>query len=197
VARRHGLWLIEDDDYGPLAPPDLPPLASLAPEQTFYVASLSKPVGFGLRLAYLQAPARWRAAMQLQLRASIWMVSPLVLEMAASWHRQGLAEKIVRWRRDEAAARAQLAREHLGIELDGAPGHLWLPLGPGWRGDRFVQRLERQGVVLAPGESFAVQPSQQAHVRLTLGAVPRRAALVRGLDLVAAALKQAPELELL
>jgi DNA-binding transcriptional MocR family regulator len=52
-------------------------------------------------------------------------------------------------------------------------------------------------VLLAPGESFAVQPSQQAHVRLTLGAAPRRAALVRGLDLVAAAMKQAPELELL
>jgi DNA-binding transcriptional MocR family regulator len=197
VLEKHDLPAIEDDDYGPLAPPGLPPLASLAPGHVFYLGSLSKPIGFGLRLAYLQAPRRWHAALQLQLRANIWMVSPLVTEMAASWQRQGLADKILRWRRDEAAARAQLAQQHLGVPVNGPGSHLWLALAPGWRGDRFVQGLERQGVLLAAGESFAVQPPSHGYVRLTLGAAPRRAALVRGLELVSAALKQAPEIELL
>ena len=197
VLERHDLPMIEDDDYGPLAPAGLPPLASLAPAHVFYLASLSKPIGFGLRLAYVQAPPRWQAALQAQLRAMIWMVSPLVTEMAASWQRQGLVDKILRWRRDEAAARAQLAQQQLGRPVQGMASHLWIPLAPGWRGDRFVQLLERQGVLLAAGESFAVQPSSRGYVRLTLGAASRRAALARGLELVAAALRQPAEIELL
>ncbi|GAB3426362.1 PLP-dependent aminotransferase family protein [Massilia solisilvae] len=197
VLERHDLPMIEDDDYGPLAPEGLPPLAALAPGQVFYLASLSKPIGFGLRLAYVQAPPRWQAALQSQLRATIWMVSPLVTELAASWQRQGLADRILRWRRDEAAARAQLARQHLGVPVNGMASHVWIALAPGWRGDRFVQGLERQGVLLAAGESFAVQPSARGYVRVTLGAVPRRASLARGLELVGAALRQPPEIELL
>jgi len=198
VLREHGLPTIEDDDYGPLAADTgLPPLATLAPDEVVYVASLSKPIGFGLRLAYVRAPAHWQAALQAQLRATMWMVSPLLAEMAASLQRQGLTDKILRWRRDEAAARARLARDILGPTAGAAPGHLWIELAPDWRGDRFVQRLEREGVLLAPGESFAVQPASRAHVRLTLGAVARRADLARGLDKVAAALKQPPDLELL
>lgn len=198
VLREHGLAAIEDDDYGPLAADaGLPPLATLAPDEVFYLASLSKPIGFGLRLAYVRAPARWQAALQTQLRATVWMVSPLLAEMAASLQRQGLADKILRWRRDEGAARLTLAREILGPTAGAAPGHLWIELAPGWRGDRFVQRLEGEGVLLAPGESFAAQPAARGHVRLTLGAVARRADLARGLDKVATALQQAPDLELL
>lgn len=198
VLREHGLATIEDDDYGPLAADmGLPALATLAPDEVVYLASLSKPIGFGLRLAYVRAPARWQAALQTQLRATMWMVSPLLAEMATSLQRQGLADKLLRWRRDESAARAQLARTILGPTAGAAPGHLWIELAPGWRGERFVQRLERDGVLVGPGESFAVHPTAHGHIRVTLGAVARRADLARGLEKIAAALKLAPDLELL
>ena len=58
IARRHGLLLIEDAAYAFLAEDAPPPLASLAPETTVYVSSLSKSVATGLRVGFVSAPRR-------------------------------------------------------------------------------------------------------------------------------------------
>ena len=61
IARRHNVWIIEDDAYG-LLPASAPrTLAELAPELTFYVSGLAKFVGAGLRVAYLAAPGTRQA----------------------------------------------------------------------------------------------------------------------------------------
>ena len=51
IARRRDIVVIEDDAYGRLASASLPPLASLAPERTWHVASLSKSISPSLRIA--------------------------------------------------------------------------------------------------------------------------------------------------
>jgi DNA-binding transcriptional MocR family regulator len=59
IARRHGLLIIEDAAYAFLVENAPPPLASLAPELTAYVSSLSKSVATGLRVGFIHAPARF------------------------------------------------------------------------------------------------------------------------------------------
>jgi 2-aminoadipate transaminase len=58
VARRHDLWLVEDDPYGDLwyrqAPP--PSLRAFAPERTIRLGSFSKILAPGLRIGFVIAP---------------------------------------------------------------------------------------------------------------------------------------------
>lgn len=65
VAQRHGLMVIEDDAYGLLPEQPLPPIASFAGELTWHIASVSKILSPGLRVAWLRAPSlakAWRLA---------------------------------------------------------------------------------------------------------------------------------------
>ncbi len=63
IARRHGVTILEDDAYGRLPAAPLPPLAALAPDITWHVASLAKCLAPGLRIAYLAAPSPRAAAL--------------------------------------------------------------------------------------------------------------------------------------
>ena len=53
ICRRHGIVIVEDDVYSLVPLPGRPPIATLAPERTFYVNSLSKTVSPGLRIGSL------------------------------------------------------------------------------------------------------------------------------------------------
>lgn len=57
-----GAWLIEDDPYSRLFDAPTPAVATLAPDRTFYLATLSKCLSPGLRTAFLLPPRGWRRA---------------------------------------------------------------------------------------------------------------------------------------
>ena len=70
VARAHGLRIIEDDVHG-LVPTDPPaPLATLAPELSYYLTSTSKTLAPGLRIAYVAAPPADVPRLAASLRAT-------------------------------------------------------------------------------------------------------------------------------
>ena len=56
VARRKGIAIIEDDAYGALLRQASTPIAALAPELTWHIATLSKCVTPALRAAYVVTP---------------------------------------------------------------------------------------------------------------------------------------------
>ncbi len=56
IARRHGVWLIEDEVYGSTTGDPTPLLASFAPERTFVVGGLSKSVAAGVRGGWVACP---------------------------------------------------------------------------------------------------------------------------------------------
>ncbi len=58
AARRHDLWLVEDDPYGELWYESAPPasLRAWAPERTIRICSFSKVLAPGLRLGFVVAP---------------------------------------------------------------------------------------------------------------------------------------------
>ncbi len=54
IAQRCRLRIIEDDPYWLLADAPPPPIATFAPEQTHYIATLSKCLTPGLRVAFVR-----------------------------------------------------------------------------------------------------------------------------------------------
>ena len=57
IARQHGVAIIEDDPYSPLLDGGPVSLARLAPELTWYIATLSKCATPALRISYVNAPS--------------------------------------------------------------------------------------------------------------------------------------------
>jgi DNA-binding transcriptional MocR family regulator len=199
IIRDRGLVLVEDDVYGPLVPDAPRPVSALVPELAYYVSSFSKAVTPALRTAFLVAPNAMQATrLAPHLQATGWITSPLMSEIAARWIASGVAARIVTERRAEAQARQALLHEVLGLPKSaGSPYalHHWLELPRQWeRATDFVDAARTRGVLVTPGDAFAVEmtrPSQA--VRVSLGAAPSTAALTTALEAIASVLHDEPE----
>jgi DNA-binding transcriptional MocR family regulator len=111
VARRHGVAIVEDDIHA-LLPEDRPrPIASFAPELTYYLMSTSKTIAAGLRVSYILAPDGMFARLAATLRAIAWGASPFMAALATSWIEDGTADALVADRRRRAPARQERAAE--------------------------------------------------------------------------------------
>jgi DNA-binding transcriptional MocR family regulator len=197
IVRRHRLLLIEDDIHGALPDDAPPPLAAFAPELTYYVASTGKCLFPGLRVGYVLVPPGRAERVAAGLRATTWMASPLMAEVAAMLLADGSAERVLQARREETAARQAMARERLGgFTWQGPPHayHLWLELPDPWRAEQFAGQVRRAGVMVAPATDFVVGRGEAPHaVRVSLGAPADRDLLARALDTIAETLVSRPE----
>jgi DNA-binding transcriptional MocR family regulator len=197
VARRHDLRIVEDDAYGLLPSDPLPAIASLVPERSVHIATVSKVLSPALRVACVVVPnARWAERLCVALRANVLMASPLLTGLLSAWILDGTARTVVSAIRRESAARQRIAREILPAgSFDAHPEglHLWLRLPRPWDRRDFVAHLRRQaGLVVVPSDAFAVDAAGALPdaVRVSLGAAPDRAALRGALRVIAAALEQ-------
>lgn len=191
IATRHGAFIIEDDAYGALLPHPLPALASLAPEVTWHVATLSKALTPALRIAYVASPDLVGGLrLAAELRATSPMAPPLMAALASRWLSDGTAAAVTAAVRAENAARQAMARDILpGVAVRAHPHgpHLWLPLPPPWTRSDFAAQAGRSGLAIVPSDAFSVVEPPEA-VRVALGAAPTRAVLERALRVLAALL---------
>lgn len=175
VARRHDLQILEDDIYGVLLEDGPPPVASYAPERTWYMLGLSKSLSLQLRITYLLTPEGavpgqyfWPATM-----TTNWMPAPLPTEVATKWVLDGTAARLLSSVRKETAERHLIANDVLrGIQLRSHARcyHLWVDLPSGWSSDAFAERARRIGIFVSSTRSFAVsEASAPNKVRLGLG----------------------------
>ncbi len=183
-------WLIEDDPYSRLLDTPPPALASLAPERTFHVATLSKTLSPGLRAAFLAAPPGPMAARVAEaLHATILMGSPLTTAVAVRWIRDGTAERILAGVRLEARARRAIAAEVLPAARGDAEGlHVWLDLPAGQDAARLRALAAARGLALVTADAFATTPDHPGGLRISLGGPPKAAMLREALGNVSALL---------
>ena len=197
IAARYEVALVEDDVYGFLPASPLPPLATLAPSIAYYITSTSKSMAPGLRVGYVVAPATRVERVAGVIRASTWLVAPLLAELASEWIERGEADAMVAWKREETLARHAAAMRVLAPWLPprSAPSfHLWLPLPEPWRTEVFVAQARARQVVVSPSEDFMVGREGAPHaVRVCLGATASRARLEEGLRRLAELLRNGPE----
>ena len=197
VAMTHQLMVIEDDVYGFLAP-DTKPLSSFLPDdQFFYITSTSKSIAPGIRIGYLLAPASMIERLSVLVLRTAVNAPPAMAELASSLITDGVAGRIVDWKRKEIAARQEIAARALcGLSVQTHPcsPHVWVRLAEPSRSDAFVARARHRGILLNGAESFAVdhEPAEQA-VRIALGPPATRSALEGGLNELVRMLNRVPE----
>jgi len=194
VARRIGLTLIEDDVYGFLSTPPLPPLAALGPDVTFYLTGMSKSLFPGLRAGFVVPPEHLLDRTAMVLRASLLSSAHLGHVVAAELIGSGEAGRIVDRRRAVVAERQALARRVLGFDPpDSNPDvtHLWLVLPEPWRREEFARELLARAVKVTPADAFTVARGDTPHaVRICLCSVERPETLENALRTVADLLRE-------
>ena len=114
IARRRNVLIIEDDVYGGLTDTKLPPLVSLTPERVIRLTGLSKTLGPGLRIGYLDVPASMTGKIAAALHGTSWMASSLPAEVATRMICSGTAARILHENRAELAQRNAILRRILG-----------------------------------------------------------------------------------
>ena len=198
IARRYAVTIIEDDAYAHICPKPPPSFAELAPEITYYVAGVAKCLGAGLRLAFLLAPSA-RAALPLggALRAATVMASPISTALATRWIVDGTAEAIVRFVREESAARQRIAASLLPAgtyTADPHAFHIWIKLPEGWTRSAFASQGRSAGLGVVGSDPFCVDGTPPEAARLCLGGPSTRDQVTHGLEVLAHALEGSPAL---
>ncbi|GGK72256.1 putative transcriptional regulator, GntR family protein [Planomonospora parontospora subsp. parontospora] len=175
VARAADCVIVEDGTYAFLEAAPPPPLQALAPERTCYVAGLSKNVATGLRFGFAVVPDRHVRAVTRSLRAAAWSVPALVAALATGWITDGTVEQLERARREDAAARQDIARNALaGMDVVAHPASyiVWLGLEPHQRPDHVAAALAEEGILVSTSDAFATGPRRPRALRLALGTPP-------------------------
>ncbi len=200
VARKHSVWIIENDAWGPVQPSRPPPIASIAPERSFYFTGFSKCLLPGLRIAWLVMPETLSAAARTRHLVTNWMATPLIAEIASRWLEDGTAVELLNWQRSRLHRRNAIARrvmEGTDIRTTTNGLHVWLPMPEAWPEQAFVAHARHGGVALAAGNNFAITTPQAVEgVRISLGAGSEQD-IERGLTVVARLVRSTPEPALL
>ncbi|WP_429463584.1 aminotransferase class I/II-fold pyridoxal phosphate-dependent enzyme [Neobacillus sp. B4I6] len=185
IAIKYNLFIIEDGTYHLIQEKVLPAVATYAPEHTIYIASLSKSMATGLRLAYVAVPFKFLDSIRKALYNLNISVSPLLAELTARIIVPNQFENIVALHKEETKARNQLVNHYLVKEncLGEATGIFrWLHLPNHYTGDQFEQIAAAQGVQVYSGGRFAVGNVAPANaVRLGICAPESREELEKAL----------------
>ncbi len=157
VARRYGVFVIEDEVYKPLLDTRLPAIAALLPDLGFFATSLTKSVMTGLRVGYLVVPPRFGIRAASILRVTSWSAVNLPAEIAAMWIEDGTADALVAVQRHETRARQAIVAEVLGPWVAGSHSlslSAWLRLPERWTEEGLVRTLAQRRVAVTPSDPF-------------------------------------------
>ena len=196
IARRHGVPILEDDPYGTLPVEAPPAFASVAPDLTWHVATLSKCLGAGLRVAYVVVPdarSGWNFAAA--VRAANVMVSPITATLATQWIKDGTADALLAAIRTESRERQALVARSLPNELvttDPAAFHFWLTLPPRWSRSAFVAHMASCGLGIVASDVFGTGGPLPEAVRVCLGGPAPRSVVQTALEFATHALSESP-----
>lgn len=196
LAQKYGFVVVEDDVHRLLSTKPPPPIATIARDRVFYVAGFSKAVAPGLRVAFLVPPPQLVQRVEEALWASVWTVSPLPVEVAATWIEDGTADATVRCKRDEAGARQELCKRALPearVDAQANGCFAWLHLPPAWTSVEFALESRQRGVAVTPSTPFVVgQVAAPPAVRVCVGAPDTRDEVERGLSILGGMLRAGP-----
>ncbi|MGV3464760.1 MAG: PLP-dependent aminotransferase family protein, partial [Heyndrickxia sp.] len=159
IAKKYNQFIIEDATYHLHKEKTLPAIASFAPEQVIHIASLSKSIAPGLRLAYAAVPSQLKELISKGLYNLNISVSPLLAELAARTIVSNEFEDVMKGHREQAILRNQVVNQYLGDYtcLGEETGIFrWLLLPGKITGAEFETLAAQYGVQVYSAERFVV-----------------------------------------
>lgn len=190
VAEKHHLTIIEDDAYAFLQDGELLPVSALLPEQSIFIAGISKMVGAGLRVGFLRVPEQHRTVFAQSILNSMWMVPALNVEIITKWIADGEVEAARKRKCTEARQRGELARSILDcgkLHLSGCGFFGWWELPESWSGVAFESAASKAGVNVFSAEKFVVGDADAPQaLRVALSGAEHVEDLERGLKILRA-----------
>ncbi|HMM19446.1 MAG TPA: PLP-dependent aminotransferase family protein [Selenomonadales bacterium] len=193
VAKEQGLIIIEDGIHSLLCKHPQKAVAAYAPEQTVYIASLSKTISPGLRLSYIVTPKQYQEILADALYNLNLTVSPFLLELASRVMASEKAMQLADTHRRLAVERNKIVNEILeDYTVLGADESIfrWLILPGKWTGESFERVAYEAGVQVYGSERFAVGKAKPvAAVRLAVAAPKTPEDLKQALITISALLK--------
>lgn len=157
IARRHEVWLIEDELYSAMSGDTLPRVASFAPERTFVAGGLSKAVAAGLRGGWVACPPHYAHRIRTTHKMMTGGLSFILAEAGARLVVSGEAREIERRCRAEVSRRESLARDMFeGYDFTSHPHvpFFWLKLPSPWLSGTFKNAALREGAIIDDEDEF-------------------------------------------
>ncbi|MCR4266278.1 PLP-dependent aminotransferase family protein [Nitratireductor sp. ZSWI3] len=182
IARRHNVWLIEDNIYGVLLKDPPVPFAQLAPERTFHAGSLSKSVAAGVRGGWTSCPphlaSRVLTAHKMITGGMPFLLAELAAKLVLSGEAAGIHHEVAAEIREREALARQAFEGHDFVSHPAAP-FLWLKLPEPWLSSTFKNAAAEAGVLIDDEDEFRVGRSGAALHRVRIAfTVPKTRALV-------------------
>jgi DNA-binding transcriptional MocR family regulator len=186
IARRHNVWLIEDNLYGAAMDSGIPLLAEIAPDRTFLVGGLSKSVAAGVRGGWIACPPHLAQRVRIAHKMVSGGLPFLLAELAARLVLSGMAETVRAKVMQEVAVREAHAREiFAGLEFTSHPRvpFLWLKLPDPWLSGTFRQAAFAEDILIDDEDEFKAGRSEKTfhRVRIGLSSPEKREDVIAGL----------------
>lgn len=159
IIAKRDLILIEDDLYRFVSSGDSGPLTMRIPEQSIYIAGISKAFFAGLRVSFVAAPKRFCNRISQTVVDTLWMAPTLNAEIACECIASGTAEEIIASKRQELCRRAQRMETELsGYKYWYVPDSMfvWVKLPDYWRSSEFERTANVNGVNVISSDKFSV-----------------------------------------
>ncbi|MFD2215519.1 PLP-dependent aminotransferase family protein [Metabacillus endolithicus] len=188
IAKKYKQFVIEDASYHLLGKKPLPAVASFAPEQVIYIASLSKSLAPGLRLAYVAVPNQYKEPISKALYNLNITVSPLLAELSARTIVSNQFELLIEGHQEQAIRRNRIVDRYFAdYKCLGAETGIfrWLLLPGKMTGAEFETLAAQEGVQVYAAERFVVgNSSPDRAVRISVCAPNTLEELERGLEIL-------------
>ena len=188
IIESRGLILIEDDLYRFVSSGDAGPLTRRIPEQSIYIAGISKAFFAGLRVSFVAAPLRFCNRIAQAVVDTLWMAPALNAEIACECITGGMAEEIIAAKKQELRRRVRrLDDAQAGYEYRYAKDSMfvWLQLPDYWRSGTFEKTAAEHGLNVVASDRFSVGSEAPPNfIRVSLSGALNMAEFERGLDIL-------------
>jgi len=159
IAKEYNIFIIEDAAYHLMCKHPMQAVGTFAPDQTIYIASLSKTIGPGLRVAYLSVPDQYRRAISNALYNMNISVTPIMAELAARMIVSNKIDTIIKNHRKNTIDRNLLVDHYLSKYITSSENtgiFRWLKLPSSISGTEFEILALSHGVQIYAAERFTV-----------------------------------------